>query len=108
VSQGYIRCRDTGPSSTTDADIPELTAWEAEPDTATRLGTTGPAWHARAIMDREQLRLIALHDATPIGFVVLAGLAADCVELRRMVIAKDRRRAGYGRARASDPPGQPP
>lgn len=84
---------------TTAGDLQDLTAWEAEPDTASWLGETGSAWHARALADTNQDHLIALHAATPVGFAVLADLHSDePVELRRMVVRPAHRQAGHGHA----------
>ncbi|GAB3441677.1 GNAT family N-acetyltransferase [Actinophytocola sediminis] len=83
---------------TVPADLAAVTAWEADRDTACWLGDTGPAWHRRALSDPAQEHLIAVHDARAVGFLVLAGLAGQEIELRRLVIARAHRGAGLGGA----------
>jgi diamine N-acetyltransferase len=95
---------------TTEADLPSVTAWEAERDTGRWLGDTGPSWHRRALADPAQEHLIAVEDVVEnvaeeiaggtrvVGFAVLAGLRDPEVELRRMVVAPGHRGAGRGRA----------
>ena len=85
---------------TTEADLPAVTAWEAEHDTARWLGDTGPSWHRRALADPAQEHLVAVEGAHAVGFAVLAGLAGTAreVELRRMVVAPGHRGTGLGRA----------
>jgi diamine N-acetyltransferase len=92
--------------ATIPADLVQVTAWEAQPDTSAWLGETGPAWHERALADPGQRHLIAEEVGAPVGFAVLAGLhsvdwadrADRAIELRRMVVSVGSRGAGHGRA----------
>lgn len=79
-------------------DLPDLIAWESDPDTSLWLAETGEAWHLRAMVDHDQESVLA-HDAgTRVGFAVLAGLEVrDSLELRRMVVAPAHRGKGWGR-----------
>jgi diamine N-acetyltransferase len=90
-----LRLRPTGA-----ADMAELAAMEADPDTGRWLGETGLRWHERALADPDQEHLAAWAGSELAGFVVLAGLrrADRSIELRRMVIAPRFRGAGRGRA----------
>ncbi|MGP3913763.1 GNAT family N-acetyltransferase [Nonomuraea sp. 10N515B] len=84
----------------TAEDLPLLTAWEDDRDTAAWLGETGLAWHEGALADPDQDHVVAEHDGTVTGFAVLAGLSGGdgVIELRRMVVDPGRRGAGQGRA----------
>lgn len=85
--------------ATAAADLQDVGAWEAEPDTAVWLGRTGRDWHARALNDPDQEHLIGMDAGVPIGFVVLAGLRArEMIELQRMVVSAAHRGGGRGRA----------
>jgi ribosomal protein S18 acetylase RimI-like enzyme len=90
------------------ADIDGVVALEAGPDTAGWLGETGQSWHLRVLTDPDAEHLVATgqatgratgHDSDIAGFAVLAGLHRpdQVIELRRMVIAAERRGAGLGR-----------
>jgi ribosomal protein S18 acetylase RimI-like enzyme len=100
----------------TAADIDAVAALEATPDTAGWLGETGRSWHLRILADPDAEHLVAAgpptgsaigpatvspagQDGAIAGFSVLAGLRRRdrVIELRRMVIAGDRRGAGLGR-----------
>jgi ribosomal protein S18 acetylase RimI-like enzyme len=96
----------------TAADIDAAAALEATPDTAGWLGETGRSWHLRILADPDAEHLVAAgpptgpatvsragQDGAIAGFSVLAGLRRRdrVIELRRMVIAGDRRGAGLGR-----------
>ncbi|RBM19058.1 GNAT family N-acetyltransferase [Streptomyces sp. PT12] len=98
---------------TTAADLPRLIEWESALRTAAFLGEIGVAWHERALADPRQEHLVAERDGEPAAFAVLAGLwrAADqedrldpgdragrVLEIRRLVVAPERRGAGVGRA----------
>jgi diamine N-acetyltransferase len=85
------------PSAVADLDV--VTGWEAEPDSALWLGETGLAWHSRALADPDQDHLIAVEEAAPVGFAVLAGLSEGTdLELRRMLVRPAHRGTGRGRA----------
>jgi ribosomal protein S18 acetylase RimI-like enzyme len=88
----------------TAADIDGVVALEAGPDTAGWLGETGRSWHLRVLTDPHAEHLVATGQATGqdsdiAGFAVLAGLHRpdQVIELRRMVIAAERRGTGLGR-----------
>jgi ribosomal protein S18 acetylase RimI-like enzyme len=88
----------------TAADIDAVAALETEPDTAGWLGETGRAWHLRVLANPDAEHLVATSpaardDEEMTGFTVLAGLHRPdrLIELRRMVIAAERRGAGLGR-----------
>ena len=96
----------------TAADIDGVAALEAGPDTAGWLGETGRSWHMRVLADAGAEHLVATgqpaddatgqatgHDSDIAGFAVLAGLHRPdhIIELRRMVIAAERRGTGLGR-----------
>ncbi|MUL42043.1 GNAT family N-acetyltransferase [Streptomonospora sp. PA3] len=83
---------------TTEADLPQLTRWEADAGTSVWLGTTGADWHAEALADPDQEHVVAVDGEAAVGFAVLAGLlGGEGVELRRMVVAGPLRGAGRGR-----------
>jgi ribosomal protein S18 acetylase RimI-like enzyme len=90
------------------ADIDAVAALETEPDTAGWLGETGRAWHLRILANPGAEHLVATSppaapatrdDGDIAGFAVLASLHRPdrVIELRRMVIAADRRGTGLGR-----------
>ncbi|WP_327583348.1 GNAT family N-acetyltransferase [Nonomuraea sp. NBC_00507] len=81
-------------------DLPLLTAWEGDRDTAAWLGETGLAWHEHSLADPDQDHVVAEHDGAVTGFAVLAGLNGGdgVIELRRMVVDPGRRGPGQGRA----------
>jgi diamine N-acetyltransferase len=96
----------------TAADIDGVAALEAGPDTAGWLGETGRSWHMRVLADAGAEHLVATGqpagdvtgqatdpDSDIAGFAVLAGLHRPdhVIELRRMVIAVERRGTGLGR-----------
>ena len=85
--------------ATTTTDLPLVTRWEADADTARWLGETGHSWHDRALADPDQLHLTAEEAGSPAGFAVLAGVGGggNTIELRRMVISPAFRGAGRGR-----------
>ena len=84
---------------TVEDDLPYVTAWEADPQTAGRLGETGEEWHAAVLADADQEHLFATADGEPVGFAVLAGLdEGHTMEVRRVVVRPDQRGVGRGRS----------
>jgi diamine N-acetyltransferase len=78
-------------------DLDEITRIEAGPDTVGYLGLTGRAYHDRAWADADQLHLVGAVGETVAGFVLVAGLARQRVELRRIVLTNEFRGRGLGR-----------
>jgi diamine N-acetyltransferase len=82
-------------------ELPEIAAIEAQPGTARWLGRTGMAWHEAAFADPQQQHLVMVDEyGTLAAFLVLAGLKnlERTTEIRRIVVAGNRRGAGVGRA----------
>lgn len=89
-----------GLQPTTTEDLATLRSWEQDGDTRGWLGDTSLGWHERALTDPDQRHLVAVRDARPVGFVVLAGLERSdhLIELRRIVVSPVERGNGVGRA----------
>lgn len=94
---------------TRPADLDGVCGLEESEDTCDWLGTTGRAWHEKALADPDQWHLVFVKahsgrdegnpgDEELVGFIVLAGLGKPGpVEMRRMVVSAVQRGKGYGR-----------
>lgn len=83
----------------TAGDLDAMIVLEAEPEAARFLGVLGRPFHDRALADPDQEQLVAEIGGALAGFVVLAGLlhGDGRIELRRIVVARTHRGAGWGR-----------
>ncbi len=83
---------------TTAADLTVVTKWERHPDNAAYVEVWPYGRHLAALSDPAMKHFVVECDGTPVGFVILAGVAGarPVVEFRRIVVAEKGR--GIGQA----------